>query len=229
MCFVDYQNAFDRVNHDKLLEVMERAGLPELEIRLIINLYWHQTAGVRWNNEISKFVNIKRGVRQGCIISPILFNLYSEFMITEALENEKGISFNGNNISNLRYADDAVLIADTKKKLQRMLNKLNEICLDYGMAINIKKIKVMVVCKDEKVKCCVYLDNKLIEQVDRYKYLGSWITEDARCDEELRTRIGMAKAAFWQNKEIMRRNIKVCRDQEKYIKLLCVLCVKLWM
>ena len=77
------------------------------------------------NNEISKFVNIKRGVRQGCIISPILFNLYSEFMITEALENEKGISFNGNNISNLRYADDAVLIADTKKKLQRMLNRVD--------------------------------------------------------------------------------------------------------
>ena len=72
LCFVDYQKAFDRVRHDKLLEIMERAGIPELERRLIINLYWHQDAAVRWNNDISRSVNIKSGVRQRCIISPIL-------------------------------------------------------------------------------------------------------------------------------------------------------------
>ena len=87
LCFVGYQKAFDRVRHDKLLEVMEKAGIPELERRLIINLYWKQQAAVRWDNEISRYVNIKSGVRQGCIISPILFNLYSEFMIAEALEH----------------------------------------------------------------------------------------------------------------------------------------------
>jgi retron-type reverse transcriptase len=128
LCFVDYQKAFDRVNHDKLLEVMEIAGIPELERRLIINLYWHQQAAVRWDNEVSRYVNINRGVRQGCIISPLLFNLYSEYMIKEALDNETGIRFNGNNISNLRYADDAVLMADTMKQLQKLMDKLNETC-----------------------------------------------------------------------------------------------------
>ena len=63
-----------------LLEVMENAGIPELERKLIKNLYWHQKATVRWDNESSKYVDIERGVRQGCIISPILFNLYSEYM-----------------------------------------------------------------------------------------------------------------------------------------------------
>ena len=94
VCFLDYQKAFDRVSHDKLLEVMEKAstGILELERRLIINLYWKQQAAVRWDNEISRYVNIKSGVRQGCIISPIIFNLYSEVMIAEALEHEDGIN-----------------------------------------------------------------------------------------------------------------------------------------
>ena len=146
LCFVDYQKAFDRVRHDKLLEVMEKAGIPELERRLIINLYWKQQAAVRWD-EISRYVNIKSGVRQGCIISPILFNLYSEFMIAETLEHESGIKFNGINVTNLRYADDAVLVADSRKQLQKMLNKLNFSCKIYCMTLNVglKTTKVIIV------------------------------------------------------------------------------------
>ena len=91
LCFVDYQKAFDRVRHDKLVEVMEKAGIPDLERRLIINLYWRQHAAVRWDGEVSREVDVERSVRQGCVISPILFNLYSEFMIKEAIENVEGI------------------------------------------------------------------------------------------------------------------------------------------
>src|SRR6188508_3249540 len=98
---------------------MEKAGIPELERRLIINLYWKQQAAVKWDNEISRYVNIKSGVRQGCIISPILFNLYSEFMIAEALEHEDVIKFNGINVTNLKYADDAVLVANSRKHCRR--------------------------------------------------------------------------------------------------------------
>ena len=66
-----------------------------------------------------------------------------------------------------------------------------------------------------------------LEQVNRYKYLGSWITEDARCEEELKTRIGMAKAAFWQNKEVMRRNVRFGTKKEDN-RLLCVFSFELW-
>ena len=68
----------------------------------------------------------------------------------------------------------------------------------------------MVISKASiQVKCSITLNNMPLEQVNRYKYLGSWITEDARCEEELKARIGMAKAAFWQNKVVMRRNVRV--------------------
>src|SRR6188768_599512 len=101
---------------------MEKAGIPEFERRLIINLYWHQKATVRWDNKSSKYVDIERGVRQGCIISLILFNLYIEYMIAEAMEDENGIKFNRNYISNIRYADDAALVPESKKKFQEMLD-----------------------------------------------------------------------------------------------------------
>ena len=103
-----------------------------------------------WDNEISRYVNIKSGVRQGCIISPILFNLYSEFMIAEALEHESRIEFKGINVTNLRYANDAVLVANSRKKLQKMLDKLNVSCKIYGMAFNVKKTKVMIVSNSKQ-------------------------------------------------------------------------------
>src|SRR5688572_25193108 len=89
LCFVDYRKAFDRVKHDKLVEVMEKAGIPELDRRLIINLYWKQLAVVRWDSGTSREITVERGVRQGCVISPLLFNLYSEFMIREAMEEDR--------------------------------------------------------------------------------------------------------------------------------------------
>ena len=76
------------------------------------------------------------------------------------------------------------------------------------MAINAKKTMVMVIGAKAETKCNITIDGLALEQVKRYKYLGSWITEDVRCDTEVTTRIAMAKTAFWQNKEIMRRNVR---------------------
>src|SRR4029077_501474 len=76
------------------------------------------------------------------------------------------------------------------------------------MAINVKKTKVIVIRDKGKATCNITLDNITIEQVTQYKYVGSWITEYARCMTDIRARIGMAKAALWQNKELMRRNVR---------------------
>src|SRR5688572_64858 len=130
----------------------------------------------------------------------------SKFMIREAMEEMEGISFGGFNITDLRYADDAVLVAEKKKKLQKMIDKLNDTCKEYGMDINVKKTKVMVMGGDRVkngAQAYLTLDGVRLEQVTRFKYLGSWISEDARCEEDIRARVGMARAAFWQNKEVM--------------------------
>ena len=125
-------------------------------------------------------------MRQGCIISPLVFNLYSEFMISEAMEGMEGVNIDGNNITDLRYADDAVLVADRIGKMQRMMVSLSETCNLYGMAINVKKTKVMIVGDKEEtrsVQCGIVLNGVPLEQVPHFKYLGSWITENASCED----------------------------------------------
>src|SRR5579872_502632 len=76
LCFIDFNKAFDRVRHSRLLNMLQDLG--GKDIRLARNLYWNQSAPIRHQNELGEFTSIKRGVRQGCVLSPDLFNLYSE-------------------------------------------------------------------------------------------------------------------------------------------------------
>ena len=104
-----------------------------------------------------------------------------------------------------------------EKKTQKMIDRLNKIYKAYRMEINVKKTKVMIIngtAKPKGMQRCIVLDGVPLEQVSRFKYLGSWITEDARSDEDIRARGGMAKAAFWQNKELMRRNIRLSTNSK---------------
>ena len=208
LCFIDYSKAFDRVNHAKMMEVLTLAGVADHERRLIAELYWNQTAKVRTDAETTDEINILRGVRQGCILSPSLFNLYSEFLLQEALGEKKGISLNGENITNVRYADDTVILAETPEDLQLMLDGISESCKTYGMAMNAKKTKTMHVGKEKK-KITMMIDGSPLEQVAKYQYLGHMLTEDVSTKKEIDIRTEKARAAFWKHKELLRRNVNI--------------------
>src|SRR5437867_3730406 len=124
----------------------------------------------------------------------------------------EGVKFGGVNITDLRYADDAVLVADKRKRMQKMIDRLHKTCKTYRMEINVKKTKIIIIngtAKSKGMQRCITLNKVPLEQVTRFKYRGSWITEDARSDEDIRERVGVAKAAFWQNKELIRSNIRL--------------------
>ena len=126
-CFVDYEKAFDTVQHDKLIAILNDIGLDGRDIRIIANLYWNQTADIRINGQTSEEVPIMRGVRQGCVLSPLLFNLYAEKIFREAVEDRtEVIVANGIVINNLRYADDTVLLATYKDDLQSLLSAVTD-------------------------------------------------------------------------------------------------------
>ena len=206
--FIDYSKAFDKVKHQKLIEILKKAGIPEVEIRLIVNLYWGQTAVVRIDNETSENFPISKGVRQGCILSPILFNLYTNYMIEEAFEDLNGIRINGENITNIRYADDTVLLAENEGELQILMTALNDKCEGYGMVLNEKKTKVMLISKEEPYgNLNITINGKKLQEVKGYNYLGSFIDREGKCNKEIKMRIGNAKNAFLNNKEIFRNNI----------------------
>ncbi|GFN88081.1 endonuclease-reverse transcriptase [Plakobranchus ocellatus] len=125
LCFIDYTKAFDRVRHDEIITELKQLYIDGKDLRIIKTMYWEQTAAMRIENKTSTFQDIKRGVRQGCVLSPDLFSLYSE-IIMRNLENHPGIKVGGQNINNLRYADDTVLIAENKEDLQKLQNIVEE-------------------------------------------------------------------------------------------------------
>ena len=141
LCFIDYTKAFDRINHERLISMLKNCGIPTL----ISELYWGQKAVVRTTCGNTNTIDIKRGVRQGCILSPAFFKLYSEQLLEEALSDTEGVLVNGKKITNTRYADDTVLIA--KSELKEMINKVCDSCSRFGMELNAKKTKVVQVSK----------------------------------------------------------------------------------
>ena len=196
ICFIDYEKAFDKVKHEQLLETLRDLHLDGKDLRLIENLYWNQIAAVRVGNELSEWQEIQRGVRQGCVLSPDLFNIYSE-MIMRELEDLEGVRVGGRNITNIRYADDTALLADSEPKMQCLVNTLVSESLRKGLKVNFTKTKVMVVSKcNEQINAAITIDGNTLEQVDSFSYLGSTLTEGGRCEKEIKTRISIAKESF---------------------------------
>ncbi|KAL1446569.1 hypothetical protein WDU94_003622 [Cyamophila willieti] len=212
LAFVDFEKAFDNLKHESLKDILEEIDIPKAELRLIENLYWNQKGKVRTKFGDSETFNIEKGVRQGCLISPILFNIYVEKIIEKALGMEnKGFTINGRIVNNLRYADDTLIIAKSKNELKRLLEQLQNACAEFGMRINMKKTKTMTVRKIEKQEeePNITLGAETLEEVKKYPYLGADITHDARCVQEVKKRIGIAKNSFWKHKEILRRNVNL--------------------
>ena len=114
ICFVDFEKAFDRVDWTKLLQILKGLGVDWRDRRLIANLYLNQKSVVKVMQEFSEDSDIGRGVRQGCCISPMLFNIYAEAMMTEAMEGiEEGIKVGGKLMQDVRFTDDQGMIVGT--------------------------------------------------------------------------------------------------------------------
>ena len=116
-CSTDYAKAFDCVDHNKLLKNLKEMGIPDHLTCLLRNLYAGQEATVRTGHGTTDWFQIGKGVRQGCILSPCLFNLYAEHIMRNAGldEAQAGIKIARRNINNLRYADDITFMAESKE------------------------------------------------------------------------------------------------------------------
>ena len=142
-CFIDYAKAFVWITINwKILKEME---IPHHPTCLLRNLYAGQEATVRTGHGPTDWFQIGKGVRQGCILSPCLFNLYAEYIMrsTGLEEAQAGIKIAGRNISNLRYADDTTLLAESEEELKSLLMKVKEESEKVGLKLNIQKTKIM--------------------------------------------------------------------------------------
>ena len=143
-CFIDYAKAFDYVDHNKLWKVLQEMGIPDHLTGLLRNLYAGQEATVRTGHGTDWF-QIKKEVRQGCILSPRLFNFYAEYTMRNAglEEAQAGIKIAGRNIKNLRYADDTTHMAESEEELKSLLMKVKVESGKVGLKLNIQKMKIM--------------------------------------------------------------------------------------
>ena len=127
-CYIDYAKDFDCVDHNKLWKILKEMGIPDHLTCLLQNLYAGQEATVRTGHETTGWFKIGKGVHQGCILSPCLFDLYAEYIMRNAglEEAQAGIKIAGRNINNLRYADDTILMAEREEELKSLLMKVKE-------------------------------------------------------------------------------------------------------
>src|SRR5574337_709076 len=127
-CFIDYVKAFDCVDHKKLWETLQEMGISDHLTLLLRNLYAGQEATVRTGHRTTDWFQIGKRVRQGCILSPCLFNLYAEYIMRNSgLEEAQAvIKIAGRNINNLRYADDPTLMAESEEELKSLLMKVKK-------------------------------------------------------------------------------------------------------
>ena len=183
LCFIDYSKAFDNVRHEKLFNILEHLDIDGKDLRVIRNLYWDQSAAVRIGGELSEYKLIKRGVRQGCVMSPDLFNIYNE----------------------MKH------IADSEENLQRLLDITIEKSEEMGLTLNVKKTECMVISKKAIAPSCnLQSRGQQIKLVKKFKYLGYMITSDGKCITEIKKRIATAKDAFQKLSLILKnRNISM--------------------
>ena len=144
LCFIDYAKALDCVDHNKLWKILKEMGIPDHLTCLLQNFYVGQEATVRTKHKTMDWFQIGKGVHQGCILSPCLFNLYAEYIMQNAGldEAQAGIKIARRNINNLRYADDTTLMAESEEELKSLLMKVKEESEKPGLKLNIQKMKI---------------------------------------------------------------------------------------
>ena len=136
--FIDYAKAFDCVDQNKLWKILKEMGIPDHLTCLLRNLHAGQEATVRTGHGTIDWFQIGKGVRQGCILSPCLFNLYAEYIMRNAglEETQGGIKVARINVNNVRYADDTTLMAESEEELKSLLMKVKEESEEAGLKLN---------------------------------------------------------------------------------------------
>ena len=162
-------------------------GIPDHLTCLLRNLYAGQEATVRTGHRTSDWFQIGKGVHQGWILSPCLFNLYAGYLMQNGGldEAQAGIKIARRNINNLRYADDTTIMAESKEELKSLLMRVKEESEKAGLKLSIQKKKIMASCPITSWQ----IDGETMETVIDFIFLGSKIIADGDCSNEIKRRL----------------------------------------
>ena len=204
MIFIDFTKAFDSIKLDHLWSILDKTALNKNYINLLKSVYDGSQASIKTDLGCSRFVDIKKGVKQGDMLSAILFcvALAAVMLKTEA-SCGSGFSIGGRILSNLSYADDISLLNECPTKLQNFVNELAKNAKEIGLEINLSKTKSMSTDKTQ-LPLNITIYGKPIKQVTEFIYLGHKLTAFNNHQAALKHRIGLGWAAFQKNSTVLK-------------------------
>jgi hypothetical protein len=175
LLLIDYEKAFDNIQRQILFNILKSRNIFFFNVTATTEIYTQHKILIKFNNKLSKSVEINEGVCQGCPHSPTLFNIYLDEIITKWQKQDiTGIKLSKNQqLSTVLFADNQVIIADREGYLQREANKFNQIIREYRLTIAVQKTKSMAFRGRVPVKTKIVIYNNIIEQVNSYNYLGN--------------------------------------------------------
>ena len=196
LVFIDQEKAFDRVNRDKLWKVLEQYDIKGQLLDNIRAIYSNSKSAVRTTSGTSDWFPVTSGVRQGCVLSPLLFVIYMDHITKEADPDEEALN-------ELLFADDQVVINNDATKLQQHIDKINDSCKTHDMKISISKTEVMTISRRPETPD-VSINGSGLKKTHEFKYLGSIFSEDGRLDREIETRCQNANNVSYQLAPLLR-------------------------
>ena len=180
--YIDFAKAFDCVDHSKLWKNLQEMAIPGHLTCLLGNKCAGQEATVRTGHGTTDWFQIGKGVRQGCILSPGLFNLYAEYIMRNAGLDEAQAEIKIAGMNNLRYADDTTLMAESKEELKSLLIKVKEVREKVGLKLNSQNTKIMA----SGAITSWQIDGETVETLTDFILGGSKITADGDCSHEIK-------------------------------------------
>ena len=180
VAFVDFKSAFDNVNRNALLFKMARQHIHGKFLKIVKDMLWNAKSQVKWNHNLGEIFKNLDGVLQGGVISPTLFNLFMEDL-PNYLGKDIGVKIGTAVVNYLLHADDLVLMAETRAGLQALLDRLSKFCKRWDITINVTKTNIMLFNVKYQIHTGTVpepftIDGELVQETDKYKYLGSIIS-----------------------------------------------------
>ena len=191
-CFLDIKKAFDRINNDTMLDILKVRDFPEFIIRILEYWFKNQVFYVKWHNSMSSSFQPTCGLRQGSILSPMLFNIYMNSLSVALNDSKLGCNFNCKTINHLCYADDLVLFTPSAKSLQNLINICFKFGTEFDVKFNVLKTKCMAFLpktfkyNKDPDNYKFYLYDEIIECVKSFSYLGIIINDTLNDNEEIK-------------------------------------------
>lgn len=194
MTFIDLEKAYDSVPRKMLWIAMKRMNIPLKWINIVKQMYKSTTAQIKLGRRITQEIILTKGLKQGCTLSPMLFNIYIDQALEIWYKKCAGMGFviGDNTLHSLLFADDQVIFSQDEEDMEYMVRKIDEEYRKWGLNINYNKTEYLCVGKEVSN---IVINNEIIRKCDSFKYLGTHITSTGTCQKDIDSKIALGKQA----------------------------------